>query len=234
MNSTLVEGDYIVVNKLVYGARIPITPLSLPFGHTYVDWIEIPYTRIFGFSDIKRNDIIVFNFPLETELPIDHRQEYVKRCIALAGDTIQLKKGIVSVNGKRLKDVLTLLVPRDANGKRTFIDSSFFNPAIFPNSSSFRWNADHFGPLIVPKKGNRIALTSNNLTFYKRIIEVYENNTLEVKGGKVYVNSIFQKSYVFKMDYYFVMGDNRSNSVDSRFWGFVPEDHLIGKVVYDF
>lgn len=234
MNSTLVEGDYIVVNKLVYGSRIPMTPLSLPFGHTYVDWIEIPYLRIFGFSEIKRNDIIVFNFPLETELPIDHRQEYVKRCIALAGDTLQIKNGRISVNGKWQKDVQTLLVPLDENGKRTEIDSNVFNPAIFPNSSNFRWNADHFGPLVVPKEGTRVQLTTKNLVFYKQIIEVYEGNTFESKGGKFYINSVVQKSYVFKMDYYFVMGDNRSNSVDSRFWGFLPEDHLIGKVVSNF
>ena len=98
MHPTLVEGDHIFVNKLAYGARIPITPLSLPIGKTYIDWIQIPYLRLPGFSSVKRNDIIVFNYPMEDEAPIDEKKEYVKRCIGLPGDTIKIKNGIVTIN----------------------------------------------------------------------------------------------------------------------------------------
>lgn len=230
MNNTLKEGDYILVNKLAYGTRIPITPLSLPIGNTYIDWIQIPYLRIPGYTDVAYNDIIVFNFPLEEDSPVDHRQEYVKRCIGLPGDTIQIIEGVVFVNSKKITESENILFLLDAQKKRLLIDSSVYSPAVFPNSSEIKWNADNFGSLYIPKKNETIALTKNNIILYKRVIEKHENNTLKLKNDSVFINDQFCKSYTFKMDYYFSLGDNRYNSIDSRFWGFVPENHLIGRV----
>ena len=143
MNNTLKEGDYILVNKLAYGTRIPITPLALPIGNTYIDWIQIPYFRIPGFTRVAHNDIVVFNFPLEENTPIDHRQEYVKRCIGLAGDTLQIKKGVVFINNKNIIESENIVFLLDAKQNRLLIDSSIYSPAVFPNSSEIKWNADN-------------------------------------------------------------------------------------------
>lgn len=230
MNNTLKEGDYILVNKLAYGTRIPITPLALPIGNTYIDWIQIPYFRIPGFTNVAHNDIIVFNFPLDDDSPIDHRQEYVKRCIGLPGDTIQINNGIVSIDNKKNIESENILFIFDAKKNRLSIDSSVYSPTVFPNSSSIKWNADNLGPLYIPKKGENILLTKKNILLYKRVIEKHENNSMKITNDSVFINNQFRITYSFKMNYYFTMGDNRYNSIDSRFWGFVPENHLIGRV----
>jgi signal peptidase I len=221
MHPTLIEGDHIFVNKLAYGARIPITPLSLPMSETYLDWIQIPYLRLPGFSSVKHDDIIVFNYPMDDDLPIDERKGYVKRCVGLPGDTIKIKKGITAINGK---DEITSFKPIRA------MDSSIYSPACFPNDARIKWNPDNFGPLYIPKKGESIVLNKKNILLYKRVIEKYEGNILKIKNDSVFINEHYRVTYSFKMNYYFAMGDNRSNSVDSRFWGFVPESHLIGRV----
>ena len=164
--------------------------------------------------------------------PVDKRENYVKRAVGLPGDTIFIEHSEMWINGQPQADIpgkqynYTVVTNGTAVIKR---EGEGADPDIFPQSENYPWNVDNFGPLWIPSKGSTVDLTVENLPLYRRIIETYEGNKLEIKDGRIYINGTPADKYTFAMDYYFMMGDNRHNSLDSRYWGFVPEDHIVGK-----
>lgn len=278
MEKSLLTGDYMYINKLSYGPRLVKTVLSVPFVNQkyYSSFISLPYLRLFGSPDVERNDVVVFNYPLDDEHPVDHRAYFVKRCVALPGDSIRIVDGLVYVNNKLIDLEETLQFNYHLKSER-LLDSAFithynlneggkisdnndysftltealadslksktyittiernkekkemWDEFVFPFNVHYKWNVDNYGTLKIPAKGDTIKLDSLNLCIFERIISVYENNQLEIKSDSIFINGAHQTSYVIQQNYYFMMGDNRHNSQDSRHWGFVPEDHIIGK-----
>jgi len=285
MEKTLLPGDLIFVNKLSYGARLPITLLSFPLSHQHLPWLEqtkaylaiiqLPYYRFFV-DTIQRQDVIVFNYPFDTDYPVDHRSYYIKRCIGLPGDTLKIDNKRVFINNQELelphdaqfnyKVITNQPITNDTllnyditeggldglenHWELTMTDTAYYQlkssnfiqsikkievepnvyaDYIFPYHPNYLWNIDYFGEVVIPKKGTTIILDKNNIFLYRRIIEIYEENTLEETENGFLINGERTTTYQFKMNYYFMMGDNRHNSADSRFWGFLPENHIVGK-----
>jgi signal peptidase I len=160
--------------------------------------------------------------PTENKLPVDERTLYIKRCVALPGDMFKMDSSALYINGIKQSECVPI------TGYKVSSKDSY-NPNFFPNNSRFKWNLDYFGPVTIPKKGDSVKLDLDNIDLYSKIISMYERNSLEIKNQEVFINGQKTSSYTFKMNYYFVLGDNRHNSIDSRYWGFVPEDHIIGK-----
>ncbi len=341
MEKSLMVGDFLFVSKMHYGIRPPMTPLALPLVHnripltkgieSYSELIRLPYMRIPKFMEVKRNDPVVFNYPaedirpinMEGEVrPIDKREHYVKRCLAIPGDTLRIEDGQVYVNGqknelpfranpqtsyfvktngidfnaKELKerfdinylknphqlggDVQTLggspnlriinvpesaveefknlpnvvsfepiIAKRDISEYDKYLSPELkslyvqypaefmVSPDIFPNPKNsntiiYKWTRDNYGPIYMPQEGDVIPLNKDSWYRYHRIITAYEGNTLELKGDQFILNGEPATEYTFKQGYYWMMGDNRHASDDSRYWGYVPEDHVVGKPVF--
>ncbi len=328
LEKSLLVGDFLIVSKFHYGARVPMTTVAAPMVHDTLPLVkkksylfsddfdnrefslknklQLPYLRLPAFEKIERNDIVVFNQPADTLLdmndfhpdrnyykPIDKKTNLVKRCVAIAGDSLEIRDGYVFINGSRtelpdraapqynfivdtggevinyntlvgrynvregyvigtdgyphplnysqvnaylltLTDQEAALIAKNPVVKKVTkrIEPKGYNGNVFPHVPSLGWNVDNFGPIYIPKKGTTVKLNTESLPLYKRIISEYERNNLIVNGDEIMINGKITDEYTFKQDYYWMMGDNRQNSLDARAWGYVPFDHVVGKPVF--
>lgn len=217
MEDTILVGDFVLVNKFIYGSS---SPKYLPFTN-----VEIPHFRFPALKDPHRGDIVVFEFPGDRDVlyPTERGVNYVKRCIGTPGDTILIVNKVVYVNGKEawIPPHIKYLTPY-AKPK------GVVEPRIFPRG--MQWNEDNYGPLVVPYKGYKINLNPDNVEQWEILIDrEYGKRVVDVKNNVVTIEGIPVSTYTFKKDYYFMMGDNRDDSLDSRFWGFVARDMVVGQ-----
>jgi signal peptidase I len=216
MEKTILVGDFLFVNKFIYGSS---SPRNIPFTD-----ITLPYFQLPALGEPERFDIVVFEYPGDRdELKPTIINNYVKRLIGLPGDTVKIVNKIVYVNGKEIKRPHFIQYSNQLP-----IPSGIPNPAIFPYGSE--WNEDNYGPIVVPKKGDNVKLSRQNIELFRNIIDrEYGRRVVTVEGDDIKIDGKITTNYVIKQNFYFMMGDNRDNSADSRFWGFVPREKVLGQ-----
>lgn len=313
MEGNLKVGDFLVVSRVKVGMRIPMTPITVPviahkelMGFTaFSDWVQLPYMRLPGWYTIKNNDVVVFNWPADgEEFPVDKKDNYVKRCVGIPGDSLKIvnsnvmirKQGenwkALAVVGKQQKRYLLLMnepistdflvrndlgdftIPIKANeyiqaaekrGKKLIpytvftwkenaekikkdpaVGSIFedilddgMSASLFPDTANnlyfrHKWSLNDYGPVYLPKRGETITLTKDNWDWYRLAVNRYEQAGITWDGNGFVQGDKKVTSYTFKYGYYWMMGDNRYNSSDSRYWGYVPENHVVGKPLFTF
>lgn len=219
MENEIQTGDFLLVNKFVFGGT---TPRTIPFTN-----VRIPAFKLPSLWSVERGDIIVFIFPgYRDEVQATDFAYYLKRCMAVAGDTLKVVRRIVYVNGKPAP------VPRNIKFNSLLEKpEGYADSRIFPRGAPF--NEDNYGPLVIPKRGDVINLTVDNFDQWE-IFMRREGHSAELRNGKIYVDDVVRTSYTVSQDYVFGMGDNRDNSLDSRFWGFIPVSSIVGSplIVY--
>ncbi len=299
MERSLLVGDFLFVSKAEYGPRTPKTPLQIPLTHqtiwgmeipSYIPAVSLPSLRLPSLGKVERNDVVVFNYPVDDHYnqrrdgayhPMDLKTHYIKRCVAIAGETIEIRATQIYVNGEeqenpplmqheyfvrtnesirerifeklnvnphnsvtRYPEGYAVLMPESGASefeKLPFVEGVTLQlipeerseSNIFPNATYFPWNRDFFGPLTVPQRGMTIEVNEENLAMYGSTISNYEgHDSVEIDIDKLTLNGEVLSQYTFKKDYYFMMGDNRHASDDSRYWGFVPEDNIVGEASF--
>jgi len=223
MEDTILVGDFVLVNKFIYGSS---SPKYIPFTE-----IELPFFRLPAFKEPQATDIVVFEYPGDRDqlLPNELGVNYVKRCIGTPGDTIEIINKVVFVNGKEFWKPPFIKYYKGRWGDYLKpVPKGVAEPRIFPKGMP--WNEDNYGPLVIPRKGQTIPLNKYNFEQWRTIIDrEYNEKVVAIKNGVVTIKDVPVSSYTFKKDYYFMMGDNRDDSLDSRFWGLVPRDLVVGQ-----
>ncbi|GMU95682.1 MULTISPECIES: signal peptidase I [Ignavibacterium] len=223
MEDTILVGDFVLVNKFIYGSS---SPRYIPFTE-----VPLPYFTLPAIKDPKPTDIVVFEYPGDRDQlePTEKGVNYVKRCIGIPGDTVEIIDKVVFVNGKEFWRPPYIKYYRGMIGPNLRpLPKGYAEPRIFPRGMP--WNEDNYGPLVVPKKGMTIPINIYNVEQWRTTIDrEFGKRVVEIRGNVVYIDGQPASSYTFKKDYYFMMGDNRDDSLDSRFWGFVPRDAVVGE-----
>ena len=281
MEENLLVGDYLVVSKLHYGPRMPMS-LGIPLTSIHLPGVSFPYTRLPGFSSVQRGDPIVFNYPPD-EGPVDRKVHYVKRVIGMPGETLSVRDKLVHINEsplplghgmqqywtvtktdaryqiprtrmeqmgisevRRTREAKTVRILATPAGVRKISQRSWvqsvtpyvmqdkeYSTLMYPSGQGY--TPDNYGPIHIPAKGETVELTAENWAVYKPVIVTYEDHAAQQMTDSTFaIDGERTTTYTFQQDYFFAMGDNRDNSQDSRFWGFVPKTHVVGKAVLTY